>query len=80
MEGVGGSAGFADRTAYSISLKSHGVFLDVDAGKHLGVQTPVASPDLIWQYIEGIANHHPWYTGKSLGGGPVAPILINQHH
>jgi len=33
MEGVGGSAGFADRTAYSVGLESDGVLDDVDVGR-----------------------------------------------
>jgi hypothetical protein len=59
MEGVGGSAGFADRTAYCISLRSHRMANEVYLGKDLGVQTYVASPELIQQYLAGIGERYP---------------------
>jgi acyl dehydratase len=49
---------------------------EVYARKDLGVQTFIASPELIQQYIDGIGDRHPWYTGDSPFGGPVAPALI----
>jgi len=49
---------------------------EVYVGKDLGVQTFVASLELIQQYLAGIGDRHPWYTGDSSFGGPVAPALI----
>jgi hypothetical protein len=56
MERVGGSAGFADRTAYGLILGNYGMSQHVYAGKEVGVQTFIASPELIRQYIEGIGD------------------------
>ncbi|MBI3328407.1 MAG: hypothetical protein HYZ81_17110 [Nitrospinae bacterium] len=49
---------------------------DVYVGKDLGVQEFIASAELIQQYMDGIADRHPWYNGESPFGGPVAPALI----
>src|SRR5919201_5835937 len=43
MEGVGGSAGFADRTAYCIGLRSHRMANEVYVGKDLGGK-PLSPP------------------------------------
>jgi acyl dehydratase len=49
---------------------------EIYVGKDLGVQTFIASSELIQQYLAGIGDRHPWYTGDSPFGGPVAPALI----
>jgi acyl dehydratase len=34
------------------------------------------TPDLIDVYSAAVGDHHPWYTGDSPFGGPVAPALL----
>jgi hypothetical protein len=53
MEGVGGSARFADRTAYRIRLRSDGMSEEVYAGQALWVPASVASLEFIRQYLAG---------------------------
>ncbi len=53
MEGVGGSAGFADRTAHGTRLRSYGLSQDVYAGKDLGVQTSVGTASALQEQDVG---------------------------
>ena len=34
------------------------------------------TPDLVAYYSEAVGDSHPWYTGESPFGGPVAPALF----
>ncbi len=45
-------------------------------GQDLGVERHRITPELVRWYIETIGDDHPWYTGPSPFGGPVAPALV----
>src|SRR5690349_5990180 len=45
-------------------------------GKYLGRHEYVADASSIAHYIEATRDDHPWYTGASPWGGPVAPALL----
>ncbi|MFN8556455.1 MAG: hypothetical protein U0531_03585 [Dehalococcoidia bacterium] len=45
-------------------------------GMDLGVEMHALTPDLVRWYVETVGDDHPWYTGASPFGGPIAPALI----
>ncbi len=49
---------------------------EVVPGLFLGRREYAITPDLIQTYIAGTGDDHPWYTGPSPFGGPVAPTLL----
>ena len=49
---------------------------EIYVGKKLGPIEFIASPERIREYIDGVLDNHPWYSGDSPFGGPVAPALI----
>ncbi len=49
---------------------------EIYVGKKLGPIEFVASPERVREYIDGVLDNHPWYSGDSPFGGPVAPALI----
>jgi hypothetical protein len=49
---------------------------DIYVGKDLGHREVETTPEFIQRFIDGCADDHPWYTGPSAFGGPVAPALI----
>src|SRR5712692_7662445 len=49
---------------------------EIYVGKKLEPLEFIASPERIREYIDGVLDHHPWYSGESPFGGPVAPALI----
>jgi hypothetical protein len=50
----------------------HAVYVGRDMG---GVEQRI-TPALVERYMAGTGDHHPWYTGDSPGGGPLAPALL----
>ena len=53
-------------------LRELGTYVGMD----LGIEQHPVSPELVRWYIETIGDDHPWYTGPSPFGGPVAPALV----
>ena len=49
---------------------------EVRVGLDLGGHEYEITPELVRDYIEGVDDSQPWYTGASPFGGPVAPALI----
>ncbi|MHB8573008.1 MAG: hypothetical protein ACYDAY_08645 [Candidatus Dormibacteria bacterium] len=49
---------------------------DIPVGKYLGERSITITPELVEQFSAGCLDRHPWYTGSSEFGGPVAPALI----
>lgn len=49
---------------------------EVVPGLFLGRREYDITPDLVQTYIAGTGDDHPWYTGSSPFGGPVAPALL----
>lgn len=49
---------------------------EVLPGLFLGRREYEITPDLVQTYIAGTGDDHPWYTGPSPFGGPVAPALL----
>ncbi|MDO8616275.1 MAG: MaoC family dehydratase N-terminal domain-containing protein [Dehalococcoidia bacterium] len=45
-------------------------------GRYFGQRAVDITPELVQQYCEAVGDFHPWYTGRSPFGGPVAPALI----
>ena len=50
--------------------------LGTHVGQDLGVQEHPITTELVRWYIGTIGDDHPWYTGPSPFGGPVAPALV----
>lgn len=48
----------------------------VCVGRDVGGWAREVTPELIEHYGEGTGDRHPWYTGESPFGGPVAPALL----
>lgn len=55
-----------------VELRERGVHV----GQDLGVERHHITPELVRWYIDTIGDDHPWYTGPSPFGGPVAPALV----
>jgi acyl dehydratase len=55
-----------------VDLRGQGVYVGLD----LGVEEHPITPDLVRWYRETLGDDHPWYTGPSPFGGPVAPALV----
>ncbi len=49
---------------------------DVQVGRDLGEERIEISPELVRWYIEAVESEHPWYTGDSPFGEPIAPALV----
>jgi len=49
---------------------------EVFVGRDLGGRRTVVSPADVDRYGDGTGDRHPWYTGDSPFGGPVAPALL----
>jgi acyl dehydratase len=49
---------------------------EIPVGLDLGTHSYEITPDLVAEYCAGTGSDHPWYTGPSPFGGPVAPALI----
>lgn len=49
---------------------------DVQVGRDLGEERIEVSPELVRWYMEAVEAEHPWYTGASPFGGPIAPALV----
>jgi acyl dehydratase len=49
---------------------------DIYVGKDLGRRDVEVTPEFVQRFIDGCEDNHPWYTGPSPFGGPVAPALI----
>jgi acyl dehydratase len=49
---------------------------EVYVGRDMGGNQWTLGPDAIENYIAGTGDHHPWYTGQTPLGAPVAPALI----
>ena len=49
---------------------------EVFVGRDLGGRRTVVSPGDVDRYGDGTGDRHPWYTGDSPFGGPVAPALL----
>ncbi len=51
---------------------------DVYVGRYLGQREHEITPALVQQYCESIGEDapHPWYTGPTPFGGPVAPAMV----
>jgi acyl dehydratase len=52
---------------------------DTYAGKPLPVLAHPITPELVRWYTSITGDDHPWYTGASPFGGPVAPALVLQN-
>lgn len=50
--------------------------LGTHVGQDLGIERHSITPELVRWYIDTIGDNHPWYTGTSPFGGPVAPALL----
>lgn len=50
--------------------------LGTHVGMDLGIEQHPVTPELVRWYIETLGDDHPWYTGESPLGGPVAPALL----
>lgn len=61
------------QSALNVSLIAQG---DVQPGLFLGRREYAITPDLVSTYIAGTGDDHPWYSGPSPFGGPVAPALL----
>lgn len=55
----------------SSTAKDH-VYVGLDSG----MREYIVSPQMVKDYTEAVREPHPWYTGDSPFGGPVAPALI----
>jgi hypothetical protein len=49
---------------------------EIPVGLDLGAHEYEITPELVRDYAEALDDGHPWYTGDSPFGGPVAPALI----
>jgi acyl dehydratase len=49
---------------------------DIYVGKFLGRREVEVTPELVSRFTLGCQDDHPWYTGASPFGGPVAPALV----
>jgi acyl dehydratase len=49
---------------------------EVQVGRDLGEEQIEISAELVRWYIEAVETEHPWYTGASPFGGPIAPALV----
>lgn len=49
---------------------------EVYVGRDMGGREVVLTPARIARYIAGTGDNHPWYTGDSPFGGPIAPALL----
>ncbi len=49
---------------------------DVYVGMNSGTREYVISPEMVQTYMSALHAAHPWYTGPSPFGGPVAPTMI----
>ena len=49
---------------------------DIHVGKDLGRREVEVTPDFVERFAAGCGDDHPWYTGATPFGGPVAPALI----
>jgi 3-hydroxybutyryl-CoA dehydratase len=49
---------------------------EVRVGLHLGTREHEITPARIEHYVASVDDRHPWYTGDSPFGGPVAPALL----
>ena len=49
-------------------------------GKHLSSTKIIVTEGRIDEYIERTGDNHPWYTGESAFGGPVAPAHLFPSH
>jgi acyl dehydratase len=49
---------------------------EVYVGRSYGSRQVVITPELVARYCQSIEHSHPWYTGDSPFGGPVAPALV----
>ena len=49
---------------------------ELQVGLDLGGHEYEITPELVADYANGLDDHHPWYTGGSPFGGPVAPAVI----
>lgn len=49
---------------------------DVQVGRDLGEERIEISAELVRWYVEAVEAEHPWYTGDSPFGGPIAPALV----
>src|SRR5581483_6363588 len=45
-------------------------------GMDLGIEQHPITEDRVRWYMETLGDNHPWYTGDSPFGGPVAPALL----
>ncbi len=50
--------------------------LGTHVGQDLGDEQYPITADLVRWYIDAMGDDHPWYTGSSPFGGPVAPALL----
>ncbi len=49
---------------------------EVYVGRYFGEHTYDITPDMVRQYLESVDDEHPWYSGASPFGGPVAPAML----
>lgn len=49
---------------------------DIYVGKYLGEREVEVTTELVSRFGAGCADDHPWYSGDSPFGGPVAPALV----
>ena len=49
---------------------------EVYVGRYFGEHTYDITPDMVRQYLESVDDEHPWYSGSSSFGGPVAPAML----
>src|SRR3990172_4776989 len=49
---------------------------EIQVGLDRGAGEYKITPELVRSYVEGVDDHHAWYTGPSPFGGPAAPALI----
>ncbi|MCH8994305.1 MAG: MaoC family dehydratase N-terminal domain-containing protein [Chloroflexi bacterium] len=49
---------------------------DITVGLDVGAHEYEIAPELVRDYAAALDDQHPWYTGDSPFGGPVAPALI----
>lgn len=49
---------------------------EITVGLDLGSRQVAITPELVAEYSAGVDDRHPWYTGASPFGGPVAPALL----
>jgi acyl dehydratase len=48
---------------------------EVYIGRDMGGHQWTLSSEVVENFIAGTGDHHPWYTGRSPLGGPIAPAL-----